>query len=172
MRVVDAGNRWGNNGKEVAVPGCVCGPVPNPPANLPGTGAGLAGGGGRLCLCCRGGRSTPGSGSVKLPSKQPLRLPFECRMIRVSFHYACACSSSTSSTSHILCSGAPHCTLHPVKYQGGGVFAVEKHDTPGSLGWLADFGMVASTVCSRPEPIHAILPVGQGGHQHQWWLPY
>ena len=45
-----------------------------------------------------------------------------------------------------------------------GVFAVEKHDTPGSLGRLADFGMmVASTVCSRPEPIHAILPVGQGG---------
>ena len=31
------------------------------------------------------------------------------------------------------------------------------------LAWLADFGKVASTVCSRPQPIHAILPVGQGG---------
>ena len=37
------------------------------------------------------------------------------------------------------------------------------------LARLAEFWMVASTVCSRPEPIHAILPVAQGGTTPVYW---
>ena len=87
----DAGNRWGNNGK-VAVG--VCGAVLAAqllPANLPGTGAELAGGGGRR----RGFAAAPrGRDLAKLPPKQnssPRRSWPECSDDLI-FHYACTCS--------------------------------------------------------------------------------
>ena len=111
----DAGNRWGNNGK---VAPCVCRAVLplDPPANLPGTAAGLAGGGGRRWLCCPG---TPGSGSArKVATKATRRDPLPCVCVGdLSGLPLCMCLLAEKAFTYMypLTLAPPHCTLHTVK---------------------------------------------------------